>query len=378
MGKSLFSRTTFRGHLYLLTTVVLVPAFVGIYWLSFWLRFEGQLDGENLACFAATVAWIVTVKLGWFAGLRACRGWSRSVTFYDLVILLRAATGGLLTMIMIQYLVGPLPTIPRSVFLLDWGTTVVVLGGIRSLLRGVSEMRWSLFSPPDQVRVLIAGVGDMGISTLRMIRRLGQPRYRVVGFLGGSPADVGTRIEGIPVIGACEQASRLVARYAIRQILVTQGDLAGAALRKLVNDVGRGGCEVRVLPNYRQLIEGNVTVQPRAVSIEDLLQREPVRLAIDDIRQWIDGRVILVTGSAGSIGSEICRQLLQFAPQKSWPSIARRPPSSSSNGNCGRCKARITSTSASPTCSTSFACGRCSCNTARTSFSMPPPTSTSR
>ena len=71
-----------------------------------------------------------------------------------------------------------------------------------------------------------------------------------------------------------------------------------------------------MLPNYRQLIEGNVTVQPRAVSIEDLLQREPVQLAIDDIRQWIDGRVILVTGSAGSIGSEICRQLLQFAPER--------------------------------------------------------------
>ncbi len=71
-----------------------------------------------------------------------------------------------------------------------------------------------------------------------------------------------------------------------------------------------------MLPNYRQLIEGNVTVQPRAVSIEDLLQREPVRLAIDDIRQWIDGRVILVSGSGGSIGSEICRQLLQFAPQR--------------------------------------------------------------
>ncbi len=126
------------------------------------------------------------------------------------MVLLRAATGGLLTMMMIQYLLGPQPTIPRSVFLLDWGTTIVVLGGIRSLLRGVREMRWSLLSPPNQVRVLIAGVGEMGISTLRMIRRLEQPRYRVVGFLGSDRDHVGTRIEGIPVIGVCEQASRLV------------------------------------------------------------------------------------------------------------------------------------------------------------------------
>ena len=218
MGSGAPSAPAVRRYLYLLTTMVLVPVFVGIYWLSFWLRFEGQLDDENLACFATTVAWIVTVKLVWFVALRACRGWTRSVTFYDLMILLRAATGGLVTMMLIQYLLGPAPTIPRSVFLLDWGTTVVVLGGSRSLLRGVREMRWSLFSPPGQVRVLIAGIGDMGVSTLRMIRRLGQPHYRVAGFLGGSPSHVGTRIEGIPVIGVCEQASRLVARYAIRQI----------------------------------------------------------------------------------------------------------------------------------------------------------------
>ncbi len=94
-----------------------------------------------------------------------------------------------------------------------------------------------------------------------------------------------------------------------------QGELAGPRVRRLLDDA-RGRCEVRVLPNYRQLIEGSVTVQPRPVSIEDLLQREPVRLDIEDIRQWIDGRVILVTGSAGSIGSEICRQLLAFDPQR--------------------------------------------------------------
>ena len=83
-----------------------------------------------------------------------------------------------------------------------------------------------------------------------------------------------------------------------------------------MDDARRGACEVRVLPHYRRLIEGSVTIQPRPVSIEDLLQRPAVQLGIEDIRQWIDGRVIMVTGSAGSIGSEICRQLLQFAPER--------------------------------------------------------------
>ncbi len=305
-----------RRHLHLLGAAALLPVFAGIYYLDFWLRFEGQLTAKELHCFRATVGWIVLVKLAWFVGLRACQGWRRSVTFYDLVVLLQAATGGLATMTMIQYLLGPLPTVPRSVFLLDWGSTIVVLGGARSLVRGFREARWSLFSSTDQVRVLIAGAGDMGVSMLRMIRRIGRPCYRVVGFIDQRAKLAGTRIEGVPVLGACEHAPQLVERHRVQQILVMQGELAGSQLRKLVDDARRGACEVRVVPNYRQLIEGSVTIQPRPVSIEDLLQREPVHLDIEDIRQWIDGRVILVTGSAGSIGSEICRQLLQFDPQR--------------------------------------------------------------
>jgi FlaA1/EpsC-like NDP-sugar epimerase len=316
-GNSLRSVTgSWRHSLYLLTTMALLPVFVGIYWLAFWLRFDRLLGEGELTCFRATVAWVVMVKLAWFVSLRVCRGWSRSVTFYDLVVLLQAATGGLLTMTTIQFLLNPAPSVPRSVFLLDWGTTVVVLGGMRSLVRGVREMRWSLFAPADEVRVLIAGAGDMGAATLRMLRRIDRPRYRVVGFLGDTPSLVGTRIEGVPIIGVCEHAGRLVNRCLVRQILVMQGELPGLELRKLMEDARRSGCEVRVLPSYRRLIEGSVTVQPRAVSIEDLLQRKPVQLGIEDIRQWIDGRVILVTGSAGSIGSEICRQLLQFAPKQ--------------------------------------------------------------
>jgi FlaA1/EpsC-like NDP-sugar epimerase len=305
-----------RRHLHLLTTAALVPALVGIYYLCFWLRFEGQVGRGEMACFRATVGWVLLVKLGWFVGLRTCRGWSRSVSFYDLILLLRATTGGLLTMAMIQYLLVPSPAVPRSVFLLDWGTTIVVLGGARSLLRGVRETRWSLFRSAGEVRVLIAGAGDMGASTLRMIRRIGRPRYRVVGFIGDSPSLTGTRIEGVPVVGDCEHTRQLVERCGAQQILVMQGELAGGQLRRLVDDARLDACEVRVLPHYRRLIDGSVTVQPRPVSIEDLLQRPAVQWGIEDIRQWIDGRVILVTGSAGSIGAEICRQLLQFAPDR--------------------------------------------------------------
>jgi FlaA1/EpsC-like NDP-sugar epimerase len=305
-----------RRYLHLVGVMTLLPVFAGIYYLAFWLRFDGQLSNENLHCFQATLGWIVLVKLVWFAGLRVCQGWTRSVTFYDLMVLFQAVTGSMATTAVIQYLAGSSPAVPRSIFLLDWGTTLIVLGGARSMVRGFREARWSLLSSTNRARVLIAGAGEMGISALRMIRRLDRPRYLVVGFIDNNVKLAGTRIEGVPVLGGCHRADQIIHRHRVKQILVMQGELAGPQLRRLIDDARRSECEVRMLPNYRHLIEGTVVIQPRPVSIEDLLQREPVDLNIQDIRQWIDGRVILVTGSAGSIGSEICRQLLQFDPQR--------------------------------------------------------------
>ena len=184
------------------------------------------------------------------------------------------------------------------------------------MMRGWNETIWLLSRPAGQVRVLIAGTEETGALILRAIRQVGRPKYRVVGFINCDARLVGARIDGVPVVGVIGEARRLVQRYAARQVLVAQGAFSGEELRKLIDQAQHSHFEVRVLPSYRQLIDGNLVVQPQPVSIEDLLQREPVELAVDDIRQWVDGQVVLVTGSAGSIGSEICRQLLQFSPRR--------------------------------------------------------------
>jgi FlaA1/EpsC-like NDP-sugar epimerase len=164
--------------------------------------------------------------------------------------------------------------------------------------------------------VLIVGTGETGALMLNAIRQTAMGKYRVIGFIGCKPEMIGTRIEGVPVVGCIEDTRQLVQRHRAEKVLVIQGELSGEVLRKLIDDAQQKKFKIRVLPNYRQLIEGSMIVQPRPVSIEDLLQRKPVKLDEDDIRQWIDGQSILVTGSAGSIGSEICRQLLQFSPRR--------------------------------------------------------------
>ncbi|MGD0383403.1 MAG: hypothetical protein ABSA77_07785, partial [Thermoguttaceae bacterium] len=286
-----------RPYIYLFIGASLLPTFIAIYYLGYWLRFEGQLRSHELESFRATVGWVVFTKLAWFMGLRVCRGWRRPVTFYDLSVLICAASAGAITVTLIYYLLVPLPFIPRSVLVFDWGATIVVVGGLRSLLRGWREFIWLLSRPEGQVRVLIAGTEETGTLMLRAVRQAGGLEYRVVGFIGCDARLVGTRIEGVPIVGIIEEASRLVQRYAARQVLVAQGEFSGEELRKLIDQARQNHFDVRVLPSYRQLIDGNLIVQPQPVSIEDLLQRKTVKLDVDDIRQWIDGQTVLVTGS---------------------------------------------------------------------------------
>ena len=173
-----------------------------------------------------------------------------------------------------------------------------------------------LRSSQDHVRAIIVGANDAGEMILRELRRMRKPAYRVIGFLDDDPRRRNTRVDDVPVIGRLEEVATLAAKHKVQQVLVVQGELSGPELRALMDDAQRCGFTVRVLPSYKQLIDGSVTAQPRAVSIEDLLQRKPVLSNIGEIRDWIDDRVIMVTGSAGSIGSEICRQLLQFSPKR--------------------------------------------------------------
>jgi len=300
-----------------LCLATLLPAFVGVYYCSYWLRFEGQLGPGELQWFSSTVAWVVAIKLLMFGWFRVYRSWGRFVTFYDLVALVQAATASLLLTVLIDRFFLPTRAIPRSVFLLDWGATIVIVGGLRASLRIFCERNWmTLFSGGNKVPALIVGADDAGESLLRSILRNERLRYRVVGFIDDDARRLGTCIGGVPVIGIVEQTCQLAQRHGVREVLIATGELSGRKIRKLVDDTRSQSVQVKILPSYEQLISGKIALRPREISINDLLRREPVQLDLENIRQWIDNRTLMITGSAGSIGSEICRQLLRFSPKR--------------------------------------------------------------
>ncbi|MCA9269898.1 MAG: polysaccharide biosynthesis protein, partial [Planctomycetales bacterium] len=295
-----------------LALIALMPA---VYYLALWLRFEGDVTGKTLRLYADTVGVVIFAKACAFAWFGVHRGWTRHVTFDGLIVLFKAATIGLLSTVMLKFLLMPALPVPRSVFILDWFLMFGAIAVFRAARRFFTERSPFPVFGDDKSRVFIVGTSEAGEALLRATRRTAELPYRVVGFITQDEAEIGTQIDGAPVLGGLADVGALAKEHRVDEILITAGDLPGSVVRQLVADGKAWDVEVRVLPDMAKILTGRLNVQPRTVSIEDLLRRDPVRLDSRQLHDWLDGRTVLVTGAAGSIGSEICRQLLQFSPQ---------------------------------------------------------------
>ncbi|MDG2380261.1 MAG: nucleoside-diphosphate sugar epimerase/dehydratase [Pirellulaceae bacterium] len=315
---SLFQRLkkSIQKHHAIAYMIASIPLIAIIQIASYWLRFEGNIDDFTASHIQRTLIWVILIKVAIFSRFGIYQGWNRFLTFHDLITLSQATIASSLVLVLTAFLFIPDVVIPRSVFLLDSFGTVAVFGCLRSTARFMEEYRPSLRSDNSGIRAFIIGANDSGEALLRAIRRNHNIRYDIVGFLAGQSHALPSRISGIPVLGNVDQLDRLAARHAVREILITAGEFSGKDVRKIVEKGRSVGVEVKVLPSFEQLLHGHVDLRPRTVSIQDLLRRDPVQLDIRGLHQWLDNKVLWVTGAAGSIGSEICRQLLQFEPRK--------------------------------------------------------------
>ena len=305
--------------------VVHAIVFAAAYFVAFFTRNDFAFDTGWFQQYMATVVGVVLVKLVIFYALGMCHvSWGR-VAFGDLTNLLWATTLAMLVFATADSLLlstGRLPWIPRirrSIILLDWAATILLLGGIRTVWRSVREELRPLFSRVPARTALIVGANQTGEMIVRGLQATSAKPYFVVGFLDDDPNLRNTRVAGLEVFGDVEDARAVIARRGVDEVIVQSGYLTGRRFRALLADCTEAGAELKVLPGIDQLLSGQKSlshVQLRPVEIKDLLRREPVELDDSAIRKLIAGRVVMVTGAGGSIGSEICRQVLRFAPLK--------------------------------------------------------------
>jgi FlaA1/EpsC-like NDP-sugar epimerase len=300
--------------------VLVVAVHVALWALAFVGAFLLRFDFNVPAAYARQVpTWLATLLAlraatylwsGLFHGLWRYSG-SR-----DLLALLRATALSSVLFVAAVAWVGP-PGFPRSVYVIEWLASIMLVGGLRFGIRTVREVGRRAAAGAARRRVLVVGAGDAGEMLMREIGRAHAGRYEPVGFVDDNPAKVGERIHGVPVLGPIAAVPALVGRLRVDEVVVAIPSVTGRPLRRIVDVCTSSGARTRVLPGVDGVIDGRVTVsQLQDVRIEDLLGRDPVVLDAAAIAGVVRGRVVLVTGAGGSIGSELCRQVCRFGPAR--------------------------------------------------------------
>ncbi len=270
----------------------------------------------------------LAVKLAIFAWQRLYRDSWRYVGLRDLFAIVRASHWSIFLCVTLYYLYAWLPVrilhlpppwtffVPNSVFLLDWVFTIALVSAARVGYRFYYEELRPL-AAASQTRLLIVGAGDAGDSILREIIRTSEDRYVVVGFVDDDSAKQRARIRGIEVLGKTSDMREICLEQAVDEVLIAIPSATQRQIRSLIERCQGMNLRFRTVPAVSDLIEGKVQVsQIRPVDIEDLLGRDPVTLDTKAIGEYIRGKVVMVTGAGGSIGSEMCRQIARFKPQR--------------------------------------------------------------
>jgi FlaA1/EpsC-like NDP-sugar epimerase len=283
--------------------------------LAYVIRFDGAIPPVHLKALLWFLPLAVPLKMGVFAALGSHRGWCRYNTFADMLGVARAATIGSLLIAAMAFWRGGW-AIPRSVILIDWAGTLLLVGGCRGAMRLFRERYYPRILHLELPRVLIVGASEVGMVLAREIRGNPHLAMQAVGFLDSGPGLKGRVLAGVKVLGSPPEVREIAARFDIQVVLVPTPVVPPSEVRALVMACADSGVRVQVVPELEAVLNGRVAVQPRDVDIHDLLCREPVRLDGEAVGRFLRDRVVLVTGAAGSIGSELCRQALSFKPRR--------------------------------------------------------------
>lgn len=241
------------------------------------------------------------------------RGW-RYFSMDDLIWLLFANVAGGIANVAVLAGIGP-AGFPRSLYLLEPVFCFLGTAGLRLGVRYLAEFNRTNGSKVDQKRALIYGAGYAGVALLREIWNNPRLGYRVLGFIDDSPEKHGLRLGGVPVLGSGEILPQIVTKKEIETILIATPSATGNQMTRILQYCHAAGVHFKTVPGLGEMIEGKALgSQIREVAVEDLLGRTPVNLDEVRIRERLEGKVVLVTGAAGSIGSELCRQIARFNP----------------------------------------------------------------
>ena len=314
-GRGLF-RPFIERHRFLVAHTIYTGLAACSLLAAYFLRFEfatppWQVDGALLALPFLLVARFFS---NWRWGLSSAR-W-RFVGTPEVVRLVWAVGTGSVAFVVAVYALPFAPAVPRSIFLIEAALTTLGIAGVWLVYRlsFESSRRYQSRGGAAPRRVIIVGAGEAGsLLTREMVRR--DHGYRVVGFVDDDPLKWGTRIQGIEVVGSTEDLAAIVRHLGAHEVIIAIPSVGPEALRRIVGRCQGIDVPFKVLPGIGEVLAGDVGPgRVRELRIEDLLGWDPISLALPELGADLGGQTVLVTGAAGSIGSELARQIAVNRP----------------------------------------------------------------
>ncbi|HHX77337.1 MAG TPA: polysaccharide biosynthesis protein, partial [Firmicutes bacterium] len=284
------------------------------FFIALVLRFEGNIPGSYLGLYAdkAVIITAISLLIYWLMGLYK-KLW-RYASILELINIVSAIT----LSVALLFALRPFGLFfPRSIYVIHWSLTLILVGGIRFSIRILnnlaSKRAYGFFK-----NVLIVGAGEAGVLVAKELEKnVEELLAKPVGFIDDDPKKKGNYIHNIPILGGREDIISVITRKKVDEVIIAIPSASRKTVREIVEVCKKVPVKVKILPGVYQLIGGKVSLKKlRDVDIEDLLKREPVNIDLEEIAAYLKGKVVLVTGGGGSIGSEICRQVLSFEPEQ--------------------------------------------------------------
>lgn len=289
-------------------------------WLAFWLRFDGQIPNYYYPFILRMIALAVifTVPVFYFQKLYSF-SWSY-VSASEAFSIFIGVTISFLFLAITLYVSKYFPhfaNFPRSIILISYILTLVFCGGLRFVkriyLRFTGRGKFE-----EKKRTLIVGAGDAGEQILRSILVSKNNLYHPAGFVDDNPMKQGVVIHGVKVLGKISDIKNVIKDFKIHQMIVALPSAGSQIIRNAVEAGKKSGIrKIKIMPPLSEIIRGGISLKNlRDVDVEDLLGRKQIIAGVREIENYIKNKTILVTGAAGSIGSELSRQIARFFPEK--------------------------------------------------------------
>ena len=292
-----------------------IAAAAAAWCIAYWLRFNMEISELYIDGMLKTLWLAVPLQAVIFWGFGLYRGMWRYASVSDLQRILFAVGLAALIMSAWVFMAGWQDLVPRAVLILDPLLLVLVMGGSRFAYRAWKEHQLYGALHLRGEPVLVLGAGDAAVNLLKELGR--SEEWRVVGVLDDDPAKFGRALNDVRVLGRLDEIERWARQLQVKHAIVALPSAAAFIRRRVVETATRAGLNVLTVPSFDDLLSGKVTVsQVRRVELDDLLGRDPVTLDTAGLQHLLTGKVVMVTGAGGSIGSELCRQISRFHPRR--------------------------------------------------------------